>query len=338
MEMKKQSPWRHSMKKTRAMGVLLFSAALLFVCVQTAPAITEQTIYPWGTFAGSGAGAVNATDAYYNAFFGYEAGNANIDGGNNTFAGAMSGRNNTSGNYNTFIGRGAGYGNLTGNNNTFIGANTADSSDVETGNTYIGSSAGHDSLGYGNVFIGNSAGYFETDGSNMLYIANSETNSPLIYGEFDNKIVEINGNLVCASSERLKKNIEPLKESLNKVMRLKGVSFEWKTGEERGKGRNIGLIAQDVETVIPELVHTGAKGRKSLSYDKFSPYLVEAIKEQQAVINKHKERLASKSMIAEAQQKELDEQEAVIKDLAVQLASLRAEVNKLKSRDMTAQK
>jgi len=50
-----------------------------------------------------------------------------------------------------------------------------------------------------------------------------------------------------------------------------------------GKGRDIGLIAQDVEAIIPELVYTDSKGYKSLSYDKIVPVLVEAIKEQQKI-------------------------------------------------------
>jgi hypothetical protein len=123
---------------------------------------------------------------------------------------------------------------------------------------------------------------------------------PLIYGEFDNRTVKINGTLTMAavltpSDIRFKKQIEPLKSSLDRVTRLKGVSYVWKTDENPGRGfsagRIFGLIAQDVEAVIPELVYTDSKGYKSLAYDRLVPVLVEAIKEQQGVINKLTEKL-----------------------------------------------
>jgi hypothetical protein len=77
----------------------------------------------------------------------------------------------------TFIGRAAGYNN-NGNNNTFIGH-------------YAGY---NNSSGAGNIFIGNNSGYNET-GSNKLYIDTSSTSSPLIYGDFKNDLVAINGRL-----------------------------------------------------------------------------------------------------------------------------------------------
>ena len=61
-------------------------------------------------------------------------------------------------------------------------------------NIAIGYNAGYNSLGSGNTYVGNCAGYNET-GSNKLYIDNTDTNTPLIYGEFDNNCVKINGSL-----------------------------------------------------------------------------------------------------------------------------------------------
>ena len=183
-----------------------------------------------------------------------------------TFLGGLAGSSNTSGQLNTFIGTYAGANNTTGNSNT-----------------YIGQAAGYLSMGSGNVFIGNGAGYNEA-GSNLLYIANG-VGSPLIWGDFDDKLVKINGNLIMASDERLKKNITPLHASLEKVTRLRGVSYEWKDTAQKKKGfggaKDIGLIAQEVEQVLPELVHTDAKGYKAVAYDKLAPVLIEALKEQE---------------------------------------------------------
>jgi hypothetical protein len=199
---------------------------------------------------------------------------AGENGKNNTFLGYLAGHSNESGGGNVFIGDASGYANATG-----------------FANTYVGSGAGHSSTGSNNVFIGYYAGYAE-DGDNKLYISNSNTTEPLIYGEFDNKIVRINGMLTFPSDERLKKNIEPLKTSLDKIMNLKGVSYEWKDEKGFGRGKYIGLIAQDVEAVFPELVRTDTKGYKSLSYEQIVPALVEAIKEQQATIRTLTERLS----------------------------------------------
>lgn len=89
------------------------------------------------------------------------------------------------------------------------------------------------------------------------------------------------GSWSSASDMRLKKNIEPLPNALEKIKQLKGVSFDWK---ESGK-HSIGLIAQDVEKVYPDLVSTDSKtGMKTVEYQNLVAPLIEAIKEQQKEI------------------------------------------------------
>ncbi len=78
--------------------------------------------------------------------------------------------------------------------NTVIGANAAISGNSGSRNVYIGYNAATNASGDDNIFIGHSAGANET-GSNKLYIENSNSSSPLIYGEFDNDLVKINGTL-----------------------------------------------------------------------------------------------------------------------------------------------
>ena len=86
-----------------------------------------------------------------------------------------------------------------------------------------------------------------------------------------------------SSDERWKKNIVPLENSLKKVNELQGVNYEWKIEEypENGfeVGEQIGLIAQEMEKVIPELVRTGDDGYKAIAYDRLTVVLLEAIKE-----------------------------------------------------------
>ncbi len=87
----------------------------------------------------------------------------------------------------------------------------------------------------------------------------------------------IRGNNVSPSDQRLKQNIQPLENALAKVDQLRGVSFEWKD-KDQDAGTQVGMIAQEVETVLPELVSTDSEGYKSLAYDKMTAVLVEAVK------------------------------------------------------------
>jgi hypothetical protein len=91
----------------------------------------------------------------------------------------------------------------------------------------------------------------------------------------------IRGNNVSPSDQRLKQNIQPLENVLTKVEQLRGVNFEWKD-KKRDAGTQIGMIAQEVEKVLPELVSTDSEGYKSLAYDKMTAVLVEAVKELKA--------------------------------------------------------
>jgi hypothetical protein len=86
----------------------------------------------------------------------------------------------------------------------------------------------------------------------------------------------------CSSSDvRLKKDIAPLQTALDKISKLRGVSFHWKDAS-RGTRPQIGLIAQEVEKIFPEIVDTNADGLKNLQYDKLVAPLIEAVKELKA--------------------------------------------------------
>ncbi len=108
----------------------------------------------------------------------------------NTFIGKNAGHDNNGGEYNTFIGGGAGSQNVTGNRNTLVGYKAGSYNNAGY-NTMVGSWAGFQNTGAGNVFLGYLAGY-NASGSGMLYIDNSSTDYPLIYGEFGNDLVPCN--------------------------------------------------------------------------------------------------------------------------------------------------
>lgn len=91
-----------------------------------------------------------------------------------------------------------------------------------------------------------------------------------------------------SSDLRLKEGIVPLESALEKVLRLRGVEFEWKRGLTRNarlpRGPQIGFIAQEVEAVLPEVVGTDGEGFKSVAYANLTALLVEAIKDQQRLL------------------------------------------------------
>ncbi len=92
----------------------------------------------------------------------------------------------------------------------------------------------------------------------------------------------VNGT-TYASDERFKQNIIPIDSALNKLMRINGVEYEMKTKafskNHFSEGRQIGLLAQNVETVVPEAVNE-KDGYKGVDYAKLVPLLIEAVKEQ----------------------------------------------------------
>ena len=99
----------------------------------------------------------------------------------------------------------------------------------------------------------------------------------------------LTSTIVTASSdEKLKENIRPIADALSKVLQLSGVLFN-RIGQTADE---IGYIAQQVEKIIPQVIHTDADGMKSLAYGNLVALLGEAIKEQQQQIEELKERIA----------------------------------------------
>jgi hypothetical protein len=262
--------------------------------------------------------AVGYQALYYNS-----TGEANTAIGSGAMVGNSTGRYNTAGGYqalyfsngsqNTASGYKALYSNTSGNNNTAAGYNANYWNEAGSNNTIIGCEAGKGSSAHtksGNVFIGYQAGYNET-GGDMLYIENTNSSSPLIWGDFADDIIVINGNSASNGSRRtffvngsaggtgqwwndsdgrLKRNVETIPAALEKVMKLHGVNFEWKETENREPGVQMGFIAQEAEAVIPEVVDA-TDGRYSMQYAPITALLVEAVKEQQKIIQEQQKRI-----------------------------------------------
>ena len=182
----------------------------------------DQTTWEgkFNIFVGNESGRDNTT-GYFNLFIGDKAGQLNNGGQKNTFVGSQSGQANISGGYNSLFGYNAGI-TSTGYYNTVVGADCGFYIQANSGNTLMGAYAGeyfvgdnNTIIGYkagqnyatqrtgdGNVFIGSLAGSSSGSISNKLYIANSNTNTPLIYGDFSTNNVGLGTN--APGSNRLK--------------------------------------------------------------------------------------------------------------------------------------
>ena len=100
--------------------------------------------------------------------------------------------------------------------------------------------------------------------------ANAEANLT-----FDGTNLTCAGNVTANSDERLKKNITTIDNALDKVTNLRGVEFDYIASGDH----NIGIIAQELEGVLPELVHSGEDDIKSVAYGNLTAVLIEAVKE-----------------------------------------------------------
>ncbi|MCB9211415.1 MAG: tail fiber domain-containing protein [Ignavibacteriales bacterium] len=209
---------------------------------------------------------------------------------------------------NIAIGASALENNISGYTNTAIGYQSGLHNESGSSNIFIGSQAGIYSMCSNSIFIGNGTGNAAGD-DNQLIIGHSYTSGyPLIAGNFNTGKVVINGSKTMGNSNynlyvngdaggsnpwnnlsdmRLKKEIVPIPNALEKVKDLRGVNFKWKDPEKLAEGNQIGFIAQEVVDVVPEVVDTSDE-YYSMQYAPLTALLVEAVKEQQLIIDELK--------------------------------------------------
>jgi hypothetical protein len=101
--------------------------------------------------------------------------------------------------------------------------------------------------------------------------------------------IRATGDIVAfySSDERLKENIQPIQNALSKVESISGNTYDWKEGFETihsHTGHDLGVIAQEVQSVLPEVVTERETGYLAVDYVKLVPVLIEAIKELSAKV------------------------------------------------------
>jgi hypothetical protein len=276
-------------------------------------------------FSGYQSGYSNSA-GYDNAFVGYQSGYSNTTGHDNVFSGSYSGYNTTTGAANLFSGTQSGYNTTTGDGNLFSGyrsgyANTTGFFNVSSG-SYSGQ---YNTTGYRNTSLGYNSGPANGSGtinnatavgaevaltqSNTVVLGNNAnvgigTSTPTYKLDVSGTI-RATGSITATtynttSDQRLKTDVRPLTGALASVLALRGVRYHWNAlGIQRGgraKAEQVGLLAQELERVYPELVSTGPDGYKAVNYAQLTPVLIEALKEQQAQI----EALQARATSAEA--------------------------------------
>jgi hypothetical protein len=113
--------------------------------------------------------------------------------------------------------------------------------------------------------------------------------SPTFAGLTINGAITATGDITAyfTSDERLKENIQPITNALSKVENISGNEYDWKEGFEEihtKKGNDVGVIAQEIQKILPQAVIERDNGYFGVSYEKIVPLLIEAIKELSAKV------------------------------------------------------
>ena len=109
----------------------------------------------------------------------------------------------------------------------------------------------------------------------------SEEGDAYFNNDISGSTVRASGDIIAfnSSDERLKDNVEPIKFPLDKLGKIGGYTFDWNDKQQVYHGHDIGVLAQEIEEVIPEAVKDRGNGYKGVQYDKIIPLLIEGIKE-----------------------------------------------------------
>jgi len=118
---------------------------------------------------------------------------------------------------------------------------------------------------------------------NIMTSATASAAHILVTGIISGSQIEASGDVIAFSSSdrRFKDNLVVIEGSLDKIGKINGYEFDWNDKQTAYKGHDIGVVAQEIEAVLPEVVTTRGDGYKAVKYDKIVPLLIESIKELQ---------------------------------------------------------
>lgn len=258
---------------------------------------TERTVWNNGkgdvstnTSFGDNALASNTTGSQ-NTANGRSALSSNTEGGGNTATGRDSLFTNTLGGSNTANGAFSSYSNTEGDDNVAMGRSALYSTTEGDGNTALGRSALFvNTTGSKNTAIGNSSDVSTTNLTNATAIGSNavvNASNKVRLGDTNVSVIEGQVAFSAASDERLKKNIEPLDQGIDFIMKLKPVKYNMINPNDTRL--NYGFIAQEIEELVTEdnaILTVGGDEERMLGlrYTDFISPLVKAMQEQQDII------------------------------------------------------
>ena len=135
---------------------------------------------------------------------------------------------------------------------------------------------------------GGETAYITLDGSTTTVEVAKNLN---VSANISGSQIEASGDVIAFSSSdrELKDNITYIHNPLDKINKIGGYKFTWNDKQDTYLGKDVGVLAQEIEAVLPEVVTTRATGYKAVKYEKIVPLLIEGIKELDKKI-KHIER------------------------------------------------
>ena len=106
-------------------------------------------------------------------------------------------------------------------------------------------------------------------------------------------LIRSTGDIVAyySSDERLKDNVKPIENALEKLQKIRGVEFDWNDKQDVYEGHDTGVIAQEVQKVLPEVVTEREDGMLAVKYEKMMGLLIESIKDLKAEVDELKQQL-----------------------------------------------
>ena len=127
--------------------------------------------------------------------------------------------------------------------------------------------------------------YLKYSGSNKV---SAESTGATVTGE-----LRCTADIIAfySSDRRLKDNLKPIEDPISKLRKLTGYSFTWNELQNSYIGEDVGVVAQEVNEVLPEVVTVRDDGYLAVKYEKMIPLLIEAMKEQQDQIDELKEEI-----------------------------------------------
>ena len=140
----------------------------------------------------------------------------------------------------------------------------------------------------GSSAVSSSQGLILDDNHNLGIGVDESSDLPLSYKLMVSGSIKASGTVIQGSDIRLKEDIQPIDNPLSRIDNIDGVYFTYKDTKEK----SIGVIAQDIQKILPEVVSEDNKGYLGVNYSGIVPVLIEAVREQNSIIKDLEDRIS----------------------------------------------